>query len=429
MSHGNLKVSPYVFIFKLDGKSSISANLATGEVVHLTDEEASLMLKGKTGENKQLVDSGFLVEDQEYVRNRVISRHREACFSPAVFNLTLLPTLNCNFACHYCFEKSATGKRMSEEIVERVVKLTKKNASRHLRTELSWYGGEPLLEMDLIANAHPRINEAVLSCGGEFTSSVTTNGYLLDKNVALLLRDLKIKFVHLTIDGNKEVHDLSRVSKDGAGTFEQIMYNLLNFLDIYPSSEVMIRVNARYSTSKTILDVLNKMPQHFRSRISIYLSRIISEQCNEGLSNELSALFKDIYKVARDKGFKVAVDNVFNPGPAVYCYAERLTSVVIDPEGFVFRCAYTDFSEKERIGMLNEEGEIKSIGTFGNYWDDLVLTEPDECLSCKYLPLCGFGCPRKRAYSPRNYQCKNQFCFLTDTLIALIEERREKLKL
>lgn len=425
MVYRKLKLSPYVFLVKLEDERTIAANLATGEVVQLSDKETMLMLHGEADQYNELVESGFLVEDEEDIRKGVITRHREACFSPSVFNLTLLPTLNCNFACHYCFEEGATGKPMSAEVIDRVIKLTKKNAPRHLRTELSWYGGEPLLEKDLIANAHPRISEMVLSCGSEFRSSITTNGYLMNKEAVLLLKELKINFIHVTIDGNKEVHDQNRVTKNGKGTFEQIMGNLLDFLEIYPEATVMIRVNTTYKTATTILDALNRIPRFFRSRIFIHLNRIISDQGSEGLSDELSSLFKRIYKKIREEGFQVSVDDIFNPGPAVYCYAERLSGVVVDPEGFIFRCAYSDFSEKERVGMLNESGEIEGCGNFGSYWNDLVSTEPEECLSCKYLPLCGFGCPRKRLVRPLNSQCKNQFSFLTDTLTALVAESQE----
>ncbi len=423
MSRRKLKLSPYTFLVESEENGSIAANLASGEVVRLTKHERSSLLNDNADFNAKLFEAGFLVEDQQAARQRVIARHRRACFLPAVFNLTLLPTLACNFACPYCFESGAPGKSMNEEIIKRVLRLTQNQAPAHLRTDLSWYGGEPLLEIDLIANTHPKISAAVLSGGGEFTASLTTNGYLLNKEVSLLLKELKIRFIHVTIDGNKEVHDKHRITKDGRGTFDQIISNLMTFLETYTDGLVTIRVNTEYNTATTILDTLKYIPPYYRSRIFINLSRIISDQCNERLSDELANLFKEIYKKIRAKGFKAAVDNCINPGPAVYCYAERVTGAVIDPEGFIFRCAYSDFSEEERTGILNEEGEPVSTGTFGNYWDTLVSTEPDECLFCSYLPLCGFGCPRKRLVRPFNTHCKNQFKFLPDTLTALAANR------
>ncbi len=425
MAYKKLKLSPYTFLVKLDGKGSVASNFASGEVAQLSELETRSLQNQDADCEDKFLESTFLVEDEEITRRRVIDRHRQACYSPAVFNLALLPTLSCNFSCSYCFEKGAPGKRMNEEIIERVIRLTQKRAPAHLRTELSWYGGEPLLEIDCISNAHPRIRETVLSCGSEFNSSITTNGYLLNKEASLLLKELKINFIHITIDGNKKVHDQSRVTKEGAHTFEQIMDNLLSYLDIYPDGTAMIRVNTTYNTASTILDVLQNIPLHYRKRLSLYLSRIISDQCNEGLSNQLSTLFMEIYKESRKLGFKVSVDDLINPGPAVYCYAERVTSAVVDPEGFIFRCAYSDFSEEERVGILNEDGDIQETGKFGSYWNSLVSTEPDECLDCIYLPLCGFGCPRKRVVKPMDSQCKNQFYFMPDTLTALAAESQK----
>ena len=191
-NNDGLKLSPYLFISNLDDKTNIATNLATGEVVKLTKEETNMLMGSIPDPDGSFEKSGFLIQDDEIIRHRIIKRHRKACQFPSVFNLTLLPTLSCNFACRYCFEKGSPTNRMSDDVSNRVLKLVEKQARYHLRTDLSWFGGEPLLEKDLIANIHPKICSIVLSSGSEFTSSITTNGYLLDKEAVILLCDLDI---------------------------------------------------------------------------------------------------------------------------------------------------------------------------------------------------------------------------------------------
>ena len=415
-----LKISPYVFMTKFDDKTIIASNLSTGEVLKLTKNEANMLIDAIPDPIGGFEKSGFVVSDDSKTQQCVIERHRKACRFPAIFNLTLLPTLSCNFSCHYCFEKGAQQKKMNDDITNRVLKLVKEQAHRHLRTDLSWFGGEPLLVKDYIAKIHPKIRAIAASSGCDFMSNITTNGYLLDKDTAKLLRELDIKFVQVTIDGNKEVHDKNRPTKEGKGTFDRIFGNLLTFLETFEKGIITLRVNAVYETVASILDTLIHVPVMFRSRISVHLHHIMDAKCPNNFSDEFSELIKEIYRKTRLLGFDIAVDHYLDPGPSVYCYAERVTSAVIDPNGYIFKCAYTDFSEKERVGFLDQEGRIQPIGNFGTEWEHLISKEPDKCVKCKYLPICGFGCPRLRLTGVNLNECKNRFKFLPDTLAAMV---------
>jgi uncharacterized protein len=417
-----LKISPYIFISKFDDETVLATNLSSGEVLQITINEAKMLIDAIPDPKCEFEKSGFLVSDDNMIQQCVIERHRKACRFPVIFNLTLLPTLYCNFSCRYCFEKGAQQKRMNEDITSRVLKLVDKQSHCHLRTNLSWFGGEPLLEKDYIATIHPKIRSIVLSSGCEFTSNITTNGYLLDKDTAELFRELDIKFVQVTIDGNEEVHDKNRITKNGKGTFNRIVENLLTFLETFEKGIVTLRVNAVYETVSSILDTLICVPIEFRNRISVHLHHIMDSKCPNNFSEEFSELIKEIYRKVRLLGFDIAVDHYLDPGPSVYCYAERFTSTVIDPNGYIFRCAYTDFSEKERVGFLDQEGRIQPIGRFGIEWEHLVSIEPKKCIKCTYLPICGFGCPRLRITGANSIECKNRFKFLPDTLAAMLDK-------
>jgi len=414
-----LKISPYLFISEFDDETIVATNLSTGEVLQLTKNEADMLRGAVPDSNGEFEKAGFLVSDADLIRQRVIERHGKACGFPYIFNLTLLPTLSCNFSCRYCFEKGAQQRRMNDDIVNRVLKFVGLQAHRHLRTDLSWFGGEPLLEIDRIADVLPKIRAIVLSSGCEFSSNITTNGYLLDKDTAKLLRDLDIRFVQVTLDGNKEVHDKNRITKNNEGTFDRIFGNLLTFLGIFETGIITLRVNAEYETVGSIIDTLEYIPSEFRKRVSIHLHHIMDADCPNSFSDEFSELIKHIYRKIRLLGFDIAVDHYLDPGPSAYCYAERVTSAVIDPGGFMFKCAYTDFSEKERVGFLDQEGTIQPIGEFGMEWKELISIEPDKCLKCNYLPICGFGCPRLRITGANDTRCKNRFKFLPDTLAAM----------
>lgn len=420
-----LKLSPYVFVSNFDDKTDIATNLATSEVLQLTKDETNMLNNAIPDSKGGFEKSGFLVSDDKIIRQCAIERHRIACYTPVIFNLTLLPTLYCNFSCHYCFEKGVNKKRMDDEVINRVLKLVVNQAPYHLRTNLAWFGGEPLLEINHIADIHPKIRSLVLSNNCEFTSNITTNGYLLNQDATILMRDLDIKFVQITLDGDKEVHNKNRITKNCEGTFDRIFENMLNFLEIFTEGIITLRVNANYNTASSILEALKHIPDSFRNRVSVHLHQIMNAKCPNNFSNEFSELLKHVYRQIRALGFEIAVDHYLDPGPSVYCYAERASSAVIDPSGYVYKCAYTNFSEKERIGYLGNDGKIRPVGHFGAEWKKLTLIEPLKCTKCNYLPICGFGCPRLRLTEGNDFRCKNRFKFLPDTLVALVKRLSE----
>ena len=418
----SLQISPYLFLAQYNDEETIATNLSTGEILLLTKEEINMLINCIPDSNGKFEEGGFLVRDKRAIRQFIIKRHRMARHIPSVFNLTILPTLACNFECSYCFENEKRNIRMSDETLKKIVLLVKRQAPKHLRVNLAWFGGEPLLEKRTISNLTSQIRAIAVMSDCEFVSSITTNGYLLDKDTIRMLKNNDIRFVQITFDGDKEVHDRIRITKNKKGTFDKIFNNLLTFLDLFPEGRVTLRVNATYETVSSILNVLTLIPNQFRKQLSLHMHHIMNIDCPISFSDKFSDMLKLIYQSARKMGFEIAVDDYLDPCQAVYCYAERDSNTVIDPRGNVYHCAYSNFSNKERIGILNHNGEIEPVGNFKETWNKIVSLEPAKCSQCMYLPICGFGCPRLRANAIDNIDCRNRFKFIADTLRSKVED-------
>ena len=102
----------------------------------------------------------------------------------------------------------------------------------------------------------------------------------------------------------------------------------------------------------------------------------------------------------------------------MYCYAERSTGAVIDPRGWVYRCACTNFGEAERVGFLKQDGQIEYSDLFFHTWEKLVALEPPECLNCVFLPVCNFGCPKNREQLGSHRNCKQFYRSLIETQLT-----------
>ena len=125
--------------------------------------------------------------------------------------LTLHVTNQCNLNCKYCFVKRGP-ERMSQEVAFAAVKLgmVDKNTSG-----LLFYGGEPLLEKELIydvVNFSKRIKKKAKH---NFYYKITTNGVLLDKKFIKFANKANMT-IGLSCDGPAQ--DNCRSSSDGAGS-------------------------------------------------------------------------------------------------------------------------------------------------------------------------------------------------------------------
>ena len=78
---------------------------------------------------RKLASLGFLVDYDEhaYLRNRV----RLECGNTNALSLTICPTLQCNFACPYCYETARSGK-MSPQVQDELVSFARATVERML---------------------------------------------------------------------------------------------------------------------------------------------------------------------------------------------------------------------------------------------------------------------------------------------------------
>ena len=69
-------------------------------------------------------------------------------------------TGGCNFRCPYCFEKDVLRPgKMTDSTVNDIYKFIEKEMSHLEAVNITWYGGEPLLEMETICTLSKRLIE------------------------------------------------------------------------------------------------------------------------------------------------------------------------------------------------------------------------------------------------------------------------------
>ena len=67
---------------------------------------------------EKLRKSGVIIDSSFDEYGELLNRHQQAVNDRSIYDLTLLPSLDCNLRCWYCFEKHAKGTHLSKEMFQ-----------------------------------------------------------------------------------------------------------------------------------------------------------------------------------------------------------------------------------------------------------------------------------------------------------------------
>ena len=125
-------------------------------------------------------------------------------------------TKACNLKCKHCYANA--GRIAEDELTTEERKRVVEELSDAGVAAISFSGGEPLMRKDFFEIAK-------LAASKYMFVSVATNGTLITKEVAEKMKECGVKYVEVSIDGPKEVHDAVRGVK---GAFERAIEGVKN---------------------------------------------------------------------------------------------------------------------------------------------------------------------------------------------------------
>ena len=151
---------------------------------------------------------------------------------------------DCNFRCRYCFadEGAYHSKResMSFETAKRAVDFLIENSGKRKVLEMDFFGGEPLMNLDVLKKTVYYAKEAGEKAGKKSLFTPTTNALLLNDEVIEFFNE-EMENVVLSLDGRKEVHDAIRKSVNGKGTFDLIIDKIKKFISLRGNKSYYVR--------------------------------------------------------------------------------------------------------------------------------------------------------------------------------------------
>jgi uncharacterized protein len=371
-----------------------------------------------------LAANGFLVRDRALERQNLEDFFTSFRASQDQLRVTVLTTLQCNFACDYCiqgdhgdYNKHAT--KMSMETAARLVEWTKTrlDAVKPKTLAVTFFGGEPLLNLPVTYYLAEQFWHACQERGVRPIVNIITNGLLLTPEVVDRLSPYGLNGVKITLDGDRETHDRMRPLRGGQGTFDRILKNIRdvadrckisiggNFdetsVDSYPALLDFLREQefadklAKVAFKPIIREPKPQQPKGFIPLTAVGSSgKPLNGTCmtaagtatNAGCDNchFLDDKMAFLREETKQRGFST-VDGV-HMGP---CEIHKQHAHTIGPDGSLYACPGFASNATESTGHIDGRQETwrnRAAERFAQ------ITAWKECDDCAFIPVCAGGC-------------------------------------
>ena len=180
-----------------------------------------------------LKEHGFLVADRATERRSLEAYFTSVKRDRSELNVTILTTLQCNFACDYCFQGdhgdyNKFAEKMPIDTAHRVADWIERQLDEIApeRFLLTFFGGEPLLNLPVMYAIAERAWQATAARGVRLGINIITNGLLLTPDVVDRMEPYGLNGIKITLDGDKDTHNRMRPLRGGQGTFDRIVENI-----------------------------------------------------------------------------------------------------------------------------------------------------------------------------------------------------------
>ena len=377
--------------------------------------------------HRTLEANGFIVTDENDEQKKYLSSVQERKFSKDVYHIIVNPTMDCNLKCWYCYESHIEKSHMTSEMVAAIIlhikeKITKEPFKKLI---LSFFGGEPLLQKNIVFSLIESIYELSKTHGFYLATSFTTNGTLIDKDFVAKLSPYEPSF-QITLDGWQNIHDKVRKYKvNGNGTYSQILSAIKLIQQDSPKSEILVRINVSNRTLDSLTNIANELAEiKQNNNLKIMVSKVW--QVNAEKLDEKKIL--DL--VLQCQTNKIQCSYLATSKYTYGCYADNYNQVVINYDGNIYKCTARTFSSENSYGLITSEGQLE--------WNEMKLQDrlnlelPYRCQICNFLPACPKPCSQKLLEKGENLPCilnkkygKENY-IIEDFYNFLIESNNEK---
>jgi len=182
----------------------------------------------------------------------------EALLDPPLRAISLAIAQSCNLGCVYCYAQQGSfggeARAMSRSAALGAIDLLLADAGAGERVQVTYLGGEPLANRELLRESAEYATTLAVRKGAEVRFSITTNGTLLTAEDGEFFERHGFA-VTISLDGHGAMHDRLRPFKDGRGSYDRILSRLQPLLQ----GQRRMQVSARVTVTPENLDLRNTL--------------------------------------------------------------------------------------------------------------------------------------------------------------------------
>lgn len=337
--------------------------------------------------------------------------------------ITLQVTQNCNLRCSYCTysdfynnqQRSHSDKRMSLETAIKAIDFLANRSIDSAQVNVGFYGGEPLLEFDLIKKAVSYAED--LFPHKELSFSITSNGTLLTPEILSFFREKNILLM-ISLDGPKEIHNINRrFAADGSGSFDVVMNNIRmiqkDYSDYLKNISISMVIDPQNDFDKIneifeeeTLQNVNIRPTVIDDTYSSEKIKFSERYIEKKEYNTFLAYLANVNRLNQNEVSPVAMQEITQLNNKIGKFIKRISlptegthsgpcipgqaRLFVNTDGELFPC--------ERI---SETSQIMQIGNLEKGFDydkamallDIGALTADECRNCWAISHCSI-CPK-----------------------------------
>ena len=347
-------------------------------------------------EIQYLIDNKMLyTEDIEYVNT----------IKPVIKAMCLNMTHDCNLRCEYCFASQGTynGEKafLSFETGKKAFDYLVKNSGNRKNLEVDFFGGEPLMNFDVIKKLVDYGRSLEKEYNKHFRFTVTTNGVLLDEEKMDYINE-NMDNVVLSIDGRKETNDRMRKTINKKGSYDLIVDNYKRFISKRGSKDYFARGTYTSNNLDFSEDVKHMRELGF-DKISVEPVVAKDEEKYALKKEHVDILKKEYEKLAeyyiesyksKDRRFQFFHFNIeLEGGPCIYkrsigCGAGT-EYVAVTPSGDLYPCHQFVGNEEFIIGNVEEGITNRALA---DKFKNVSVNDKPACRDCWAKYFCSGGC-------------------------------------
>lgn len=368
----------------------------------------------------RMYGEGFLHPSNIEKLKHPVSDYIHDYLQNGINGLILQVTQNCNLKCRYCSfacDESILNRKHSEKVMnwetaKKALDFLKEHAKDSKSISIGFYGGEPLIEINLIEQCIEYAKS--LFFDKIITFNITTNGTIMNHEILKVLKDNNVVLL-ISLDGPREIHNINRrYFVNGKGSFDKVYENLLFIKNTEYEYFKTIRYNSVIELDNNkVKDVVDFFTSNEVTKNNDYQLTLVSDnfininysETNEFLYSKETYIFKNLidYLSGKTYSYDFSYLNNLKSLAQSISYEKELPKTYhncgpcipghlrlhVDVDGIFRPCEkISEKSGEMIIGSLDDGFMYDNIYSQLNYG----LSKGLKCKNCWAIRLCQMCC-------------------------------------